>query len=205
MILRRKEYPLPRISVWVECRRKERGQVEWCAGLFWLLFLAIILCSQLQIGVYRTSAAYLEDALAASNLASAVIDLEEYGRTHAVLLKEPQLAYEKFCVAVKENLQLNDAWECGNKSLIAGRVSVVKYIVYNVQNDIVMVTEVMSGGELFQWQGTVGNVAAPNGVNVEATGIYSEITYPVEGFGGVIAQAHKGKLVDVVVNKEREG
>lgn len=198
MILRRKECLLRKIRSRTGICRKEHGQVEWCAGLFFLLFLAVILCSQLQVKVYYTTALYLEDALAASNLASAVIDLEEYGRTHTVLLKEPEAAYEKFRTAVKGNLQLNDAWECENKQLIAGQVCVVKYIVYNVKEDLVTVSEVSSNGEVFQWQGTLGNIAAPNGVLVESTGIYSEITYPVKGFGGVITEAHKGKLVDIV-------
>lgn len=198
MILRRKGYPQPKIKVLTELYRKECGQVEWCAGLFYLLFLAIILCSQLQVEAYSASARYLEDALAASNLASAVIDLEEYGKTHTVLVREPREAYERFCVAVKDNLQLNDAWECENKQLIAGQVCVAKYIVYNVKDDLVTVSEVSSNGEIFQWQGALGSVIAPNDIPVEATGIYSEITFPVEGFGGVKVDAHKGKLVDIV-------
>jgi hypothetical protein len=36
---------------------------------------------QLQVALYRESAMYMEDALALSNLASAVIDIEEYGIT----------------------------------------------------------------------------------------------------------------------------
>ena len=198
MILRRNGYLLLRIKALRGICSKERGQVEWCVGLFYLLFLAIILCSHLQVETYCASAYYLEDALAASNLASAVIDLEEYGKTHTVLVQDPDVAYERFCVAVKGNLQLNDAWECENKQLIAGRVHVARYIVYNVKDDLVTVSEVASNGEVFQWQGVLGSVKAPNDILVESTGIYSEITFSVEGFGGVKVDARKGKLVDIV-------
>lgn len=204
MILKKKGCPLPKINMQTAVWRRECGRVEWCVGLFFMLFWAIVACCQLQVAVYQTSAGYLEDALAASNLASAVIDLEEYGRTQEVLLKNPQLAYEKFCNAVKGNLHLNDAWECENKCLIADNVSVAEYIVYNVQKDIVTVSEVSFNGEVFQWQGTLGTVVAPNGVEVEATGIYSEITYTVEGFGGVVTEARKGKLVDIVVTETQD-
>lgn len=202
MNLRRKEYLLQKIRAWKRKCRRESGQVEWCAGLFFLLFLSVTLCCQLQVQVYCASAHYMEDALAASNLASAVVDLEEYGKTQTVLLKEPEEAYERFCTAIKGNLQLNDAWECENKQLISGTVCVDKYIVYNVKNDLVAVSEVTPNGQVFQWQGNLGSIAAPNGVPVESTGIYSEITYPVKSFGGVVTEAHKGKLVDIVKKGE---
>lgn len=51
-----------------------------------------------------------------------------------------------------------------------------------------------------------GEVKSPDGQYIEHTGVYSEITYFVEGFMGTDMEAHKGKLVDVVRenNKERE-
>lgn len=36
------------------------------------------------------------------------------------------------------------------------------------------------------------------GQTIENTGVYSEITYPVEGFLGITVTAEKSKLVDVV-------
>ncbi len=46
----------------------------------------------------------MEDALALSNLASAVIDIEEYGITQKVLITDPEQAYERYCHALRENL-----------------------------------------------------------------------------------------------------
>ena len=79
----------------------ERGQVSWVFGLFLLLFLSILLCMQLQIALYRESAMYMEDALALSGLASAVIDVEEYGITQKVRITDPEGAYERYCHALK--------------------------------------------------------------------------------------------------------
>ena len=64
---------------YLQRKTRERGQASWVLGLFLILFLAILLCMQLQVALYRESAMYMEDALALSNLASAVIDIEEYG------------------------------------------------------------------------------------------------------------------------------
>ena len=44
----------------------------------------------------------------------------------------------------------------------------------------------------------LGEVRTPGGQTIENTGVYSEITYPVEGFLGITVTAEKSKLVDVV-------
>ena len=64
---------------------KEGGQTGGMAGLFITLFLGVMLCAVLQLEHYRAASLYLEDALAASNLASAVVDVQEYGISHNIL------------------------------------------------------------------------------------------------------------------------
>lgn len=185
----------PRLNI----NGKDRGQAEWVAGLFFLLILSVLMAAQLKLAAWRHAAVYLEDALAASNLASALIDVEEYGRSHAVLIADVSTAYAVYLDAVRDNLQLNGQWECGNQSLIAGPVEIVDYVIYNVRGEQVDAVRVARDGTISERQsGVRGVVKAPNGVTVECTGIYSEIQFPVEGFPGVTVQAHKGKLVDIV-------
>ena len=69
----KREYRLPKTENRQETEKAESGQVSWVLGLFLILFLAILLYMQLQLAMYKASARYLEDALALSNLASAVI------------------------------------------------------------------------------------------------------------------------------------
>ena len=187
--MKRAGFPLPKID--------DRGQAEWAAGLFMILFLAILLCGELQIDAYRASSQYLEDALAASNLASAVIDVEEYGISGLLQIKDPAQAFELYQEALKENLGLDEGWQSSNKSLISGSVKVEQYIVYNVRGKQVSVHALTMDGEMEDSVGILGELRAPNGILIESTGIYSEISFPVEGFLGVLAQAHKGKLVDI--------
>lgn len=184
-------------------RSTESGQIGWTAGLFFLLFLGALLCAILQMEVFRNSARYLEDALALSNLASALIDIEEYGISHSLVIPDPNQAYERYREAVKGNLNLNDSWECPVVGMISGPVSIVDYRVYNVSGNDVLVTHFDEDGLMTSWQETLGSAVAPNGVAVESTGVYSEIAYQVEGLFGVSVRAHKGKLVDVVGNNEQ--
>ncbi len=196
---RRKGCPQPRI------RAGDYGQIECVTGLFSVLILAVVVYSQLQLAAWRSTSDYLEDTLAASNLAAALIDVGEYGSSHKVKISDEAAAYEIFLEAVRDNLQLNDEWECVNHTLIAGPVEVADFVIYNVDISSVKATRVGAGGRVLErWSGVRGHLRAPNGVTVEHTGIYSELQFPVRGFPGVEVQAHKGKLIDIVSLKGEE-
>lgn len=198
MKYRKREYLPPKIEKKRAAGRGESGQVSLVLGLFLILFLAILLCMQLQLAAYRASAQYLEDALALSNLASAVIDIREYGSTHKVLITDQEQAYVRYCAAVRENLGLDENYEAAGHKLISGRVEIQNYIIYNVTGTKVQVWEQSGDGQTREWQGSLGEVRTPKGQIIETTGIYSEITYPVKGFLGITAIAEKSKLADVV-------
>lgn len=176
----------------------ESGQVGWTLGVWFALFLGIVLCALLQMEAFRASSQYMEDALAASNLAAAVIDVREYGISHRLQIDSPEAAYERYRRAVRENLDLDDRWECGNRGLISGPVCIESFIVYNVSGGEIDVCRFDKSGAAVRWHGTVGQERAPNGIKVDNTGVYSEISYQVKGIFGIEVTARKGKLADVV-------
>lgn len=176
---------------------KEGGQIGCMVGLFLTLFLGVMLYAVVQMEHYRAVSMYLEDALAASNLASAVVDVREYGISHNILIGEPEEAYKTYQWAVRGNLNLNEAWEGQPGSLVQGPVSIVQYIVYNVRGDEVTVYRFDGDGQMTQWRETLGNVAAPNGLPVGNTSVYSEISFEAKGILGTAVSAHKGNLADV--------
>lgn len=192
MSLKRKKFPLP---------STESGQVGWVTGLFFLLFLGVLLCAMLQVEAFRSSSRYLEDALALSNLASAVVDVEEYGISNRLVISDPAQAYKRYKAAVKENLNLDENWESPAAGIISGPVSILNYTVYSVSGNDVEVSCFDQNGVMTQWVETLGSAVAPNGLPIESTGIYSEITYRVDGMFGVSEDARKGKLVDIVENE----
>lgn len=195
MILRKRECPRRNIDRML--RRRESGQTCWVTGLFLTLFLAVLLYAVLLMEQYRSAALYLEDALAASNLASAVIDVEEYGISHTILLADPKEAYERYLWAVKGNLNLNDQWKGTDGSLIQGPVMAVNYTVYNVRDDVVTVYRFDENGVLSQWQENLSSAKAPNNVPIVSTSVYSELKFEMGGFPGMRIEAHKGNLVDI--------
>lgn len=188
MNLKKKGFPLQSF---------ESGQVGWTAGLWLSLFMGCFFCALIQTDAVRNSAQYLEDALAASNLAAAVVDIEEYGISHRLQISDLQAARSRYETAVKGNLELDDQWECQNRSLISGPVKVVNFTVYNVNGNDVEINAFDENGVLSRTQGSLGQVRAPNGAMVESTGIYSELRYCIKGFLGLEIEAHKGMLADV--------
>ena len=97
-----------------------------------LLFLVATVAFALQIREYISLKTHTEDTLAASNLASAVIDIQEYGINHNLVIKDPEQAYSIYQEALKINMGLNDQWE-DPTGLISSPVRVEQYIVYNVR------------------------------------------------------------------------
>jgi len=183
-------------------KRRDSGQVEWTGGLFFLLILAIMMHTQLQLEMWKSTSVYMEDALAASNLASALIDIEEYGKTNKILIRDEQRAYEIYKESLKINLGLNEQWVCENLNLISGPVEIVDYIIYNVDGNAVETVQIGSDGQVLEQKiGIKGKVQAPDGSMVENTGIYSALSFEVKGFPNMLIRAEKGKLVDIVSEK----
>lgn len=175
----------------------DSGQSTMCTGLFFTLFLSVLLAAHLQMEMFRSSSDYMEDALAASGLASALIDIQEYGKTHVIRIPDAKAAYERYCLCLKNNLGLNENWEADNRKLISGKVRIENYTIYNVKGTKVEISRFDEAGESSA-EGKLGEVSAPNGQIIQYTSIYSEISYPIQGVFGIELEARKGKLVDVV-------
>lgn len=181
--------------------KRSMAETEMVSGMYMLLILIVLLSVQLQLDIVRVSSAFAEDALAASNLASAVIDLEEYGKTHVIHIAMPEAAYQLYREAIRSNMQLNEQWESRNQNMISGQVEVEEYAIYNVKGqDVWIYTFGQDGCHEQMVQDGLGRIQTPDGTVVEATSIYSRISYPVRGIFGLEAMAVKHKTVDVISN-----
>lgn len=181
--------------------RKVTGSVQSVTAIYFMLFLGVLLYTQFQLHLFRASGTYLEDALAASNLAAAVPDIEEYGVSRRVCISDVREAYCRYKKAVSENLRLNNFREASNTALISGVVTIEQFIVYNVEGEKIFISYVLENGKVEEEQGILGKVRTPDGNLVMYTGIYSEISFPVKGFAGITVQARKGKFVDIVAEE----
>lgn len=193
MNLSRKRFLLPKTE------GSDSGQIQWLTGMFFFLILVIMMNVQLQVAIWHSASQNLEDALAASNLASALINIQKLGKKHQVEIVGAEEAYAIYREAVKENLCLNEEWEPAYTELISGPVEITDYIIYNVKKNKVEAVRVGRNGQIVETlEGQRGIMRAPDNSVIECPGIYSEISFPVRGFLGITVVAHKGKLVDIV-------
>lgn len=144
------------------------------------------------------TSAGVEDALAASNLASAIIDWEEYGRNHTIKIGNVRQAFEQFREALIMNLRLDEQLNTTNHDFIYSQVSILEYIVYNVSGDKIDIWEMDGNGSVVvQRNGRLGEVFTPDAVKVEGTTIYSKVGFWVEGLMNREIYAQKEKSVDI--------
>ena len=180
--------------------KKNKGKMEITVPFFFFILVVMLLAYVMQKYIYLTISNEAEDALAASNLASAIIDIKEYGMTHNIIIADPAEALDIYEDALKYNLNLDEDWKSISNASISGPVEVLEYVVYNVRG---MDVEIHYFGEHTYSQTVVGGkgtVTAPNGQLIESTSVYSKITFPVKGLFNIETTALKDKLVDIVRN-----
>lgn len=180
----------------------ENGQVGWIAGYWFLVFLALLLCACTQLAIYKSSVHYIEDGLAASNLAASVMDVVTYGKTGEIIIDDETAAYDRFCDALKANLNLDENWKSNNSERIRGAVQVEEVIIYCVQNRTIHASIYRQGTYVGKMDYPLGSVSAPNGKIIESTGIYSRVSCKVKGYLGAELAICREQLSDIVCNEE---
>lgn len=168
-------------------------------GMFWVLIVVIVVCFGFKTTQFMVISACVEDALAASNLASAVIDVKEYGRSHRIIIEDPMEAYGLFREALCYNLQLDAYLFPTEDSLLAAKLQILEYRIYNVWEEEVEVCIIGEDGRICdRFDGKKGEVFTPDGICVTSTTVYSRVFFEVKGIGEQNIQAKKEKSVDIV-------
>lgn len=188
----------PRISKKLYCK-KQQANVDVVVGMMLFLILVLTLFFGFRISQYMITAAGVEDALAASNLASAVIDLEEYGKSHQICIADTDKAFLTFREALVCNLKLDEYLNTTNQNFLVGQVQIKEYRIYNVREEQVDIYIFNNQGEMISHSsGVKGEVYTPDNVGVETTTVYSRIAFQVEGLAGNILSGEKEKSIDIV-------
>ncbi len=168
-------------------------------GMFYVLLTLVIILFGFRITQYMLISDTVEDALAASNLASAVIDIREFGKSHKVQIQDPENAFLLYREALCHNLLLDEYLNTTNQEVLASKVEIEEYIVYNVSDAVVEIYVLDESGQIKKYDTAApGQVYTPDGVCVEATTVYSRISFQVNGLFDQKIGASKEKSVDIV-------
>ena len=181
-------------------KRKHKGQIGCITALFLVIIICIVLAFELQVDLYTHVSSMVEDSLASANLAAAVIDIEQYGIDHRILIEDPDASFELWKDVFRTNLGLDASWEMADRNVISGPVDLTDYIVYNVDGNDVHIYRYGHSHSVQTVPGGLGTVESPDGKLIESTSIYSRVEFPVSGSFGITVTGMKQQLVDVVRN-----
>ena len=178
---------------------KSKGKVEIATGIFYIAIIIFLFYTLYQTKVYHVVSAYMEDALATSNLASALIDIEEYGTTGEIVISSPEEAFSIYKQALKINLQLDENWDSKNITFIGGPIEIAEYIIYNVKEEGVDIYHFSQNGMMQEVRvSSASGLKTPDGTEIESTTVYSRIKFLVNGILGIQVNAEKEKSVDII-------
>lgn len=194
LLWKRIECPQQKISL----TGKRSGQIGICVGMFLCMVVLVAVLFQMKLLQYHAVSAFVEDSLAAANLASAVIDVEEYGMTHNILVESPESAFYRYREALKYNLKLDENLCSTNSEVLCGKVDILSYQVFNVIGDRVWRYRFDEDGRLLEMvELDLGTTFLPDGNKLETTSVYSKVGFFVMGLGGETIYGTKEKSVDI--------
>lgn len=182
----------------IKWQKKNQGQISVCMGMFFCMIVFLTILCQIKLLQYRAAGALVEDALAASNLASAVINVEEYGKTHNIFVESPEMAFFRYREALQYNMQLDTELQSREGCAVCGKVDILSYQIFQVAGDKVCIYRFNEEGRLMETLvQELSSAALPDGKAIEGTSIYSKVGFRVRGLGEEIIYAIKEKSVDI--------
>ena len=154
------------------------------------------------VGIINENA---QDSVALSNLASALIDADEYSRSGIIKVKDIDTSYSIYEDALRENMNLSIDMYPSNSSYITSKIDVLEFSIYNVEGlDITHIRRSESNGtylvETIFYDGQLGILQTPDGVIITNTTIYSKVGFTIRGFLNSAHYVCKEGCVDIVNN-----
>ena len=153
-------------------------------AMFLVLVILLLVAMELTDTRINVEKQRIEDSLVTSVLASLCADGptlyhentgDEEGDPPILVTDSPDKAYERFMDCMKKNFDANQIMRFGDE------LRLKRFVVYDVREDKVTITEYGPYGKTGQSVGDLGLVKAPNGVPIRETSAYAEISFMVKG------------------------
>lgn len=179
--------------------KKKKGSIEMFISSIAFIMIALIVLMVVRLKVIKTTQSYVEDGLVASNLAAATIDLNEYGTTNNIINNDFQKSFNDYCIALKENLNLDSNFNPKNNTLINSKVEIINFTIYNVVGNNIEMTKREANGSITKqsYPNKVGIMKAPNGAVINTTMVYSKIGFELKGYMNDTHYVYKDNSVDI--------
>ena len=153
-------------------------------AMFLVLVILLLVTMEITDTRMNVQKQRIEDSLVTSVLASLCADGptlyhdntgDEEGAPPILVTDSPDKAYERFMDCMSKNFDANKIAQFGEE------LRLKRFVVYDVREDKVSITEYGPYGKTGESIGNLGFVKAPNGVTIQETSAYAEISFMVKG------------------------
>jgi len=144
----------------------------------------------MSVRMANEAAIRIENSMSAACLAGLSVDLEKYASTYLDGHAEVVVTDEKESYEIFKNILYENLHEAGG---FISNIVVKKYIVYNyIQSENKIEMFLFDDGCLKKTERkNVGQVFAPNGIEVTKTSIFADVSYDIKVFGNLYFNCHR--------------
>ncbi len=167
------------------------GKVGLFVPPYFVFVLAVLLLYQAQCREAALVSQRVEDALAMSNLAAAVADMEAYGRTGRLRIWDAKQCLDLYSKALEKNLESVGGLQPGSGQLL-------EFAIYQPLREGVEIFYYTRGGVWEYSKAALGEVYTPNGKRVESLTVYSKAEFALEAIFGLSLRGVKENSIDVL-------
>ena len=184
--------------------KKRDGTGDFIFPIYMILFCVMLFsyCYHDQI-LYYTKI-NVEDSIAAATLASACINLYDYGDFDNMSYEVINSSYDLFEKSFKENMKLDNnlmpIQNSFNATLIVQPIEILEFSYYCIRDGVVYKTT--KNGNVNVEKGFVGQATTPNGNVISQTTIYVKILLQIQNpYTKELIPVTKDFSVDIVENE----
>lgn len=168
--------------------KKQEGVIEVFVGMFIISITLIMISANSNLKSIKSINNFVSNGLISSNLASDIIDLDEFGKSRTIKISDPNKSFSLFEKTLRENLKLDDKNE--NK-LIDNNINIDNFTIYNVKGNDIEVIQMKPIYSKYIVSGGVNKTYSPDGVLISSTSVYSKVSYKVKNMIGTIDRSNQ--------------
>lgn len=179
--------------------KKDKGSSGAISILYPLIIVIPTIVLILMLYIAETIKEEIHDDLTLSLMASAIIDIEEFGLSNNIIIKDIDESYNIFLETLRYNMNLDDLYYSKTNDFITGPIIIEQYYIYNVKNDIVTIYKYDQSG-FSSSSGILGEIKDPKGNPIVETSIFGKIKFPISLFMGMTTNGTVTEIIGITKN-----
>lgn len=179
--------------------KKHKGSMS--KGILIVFFIMVMFVNTFIPKITTIEGQDIQDSLHFANISTYKgIDKRTLGKDSSLIIEDPVKAFNDFKEALKFNMDLDNYLMPKSSSIIASKVTIKHFIIYNVEGNKVDIYDINSHGILTKTtkELTKGDIKTPNGYVVESTTVHTTISFKAKNVYGQVKDQELAVDTDIV-------